>query len=117
MNFTNKETYLAAVAEWKLAYAELSDDIRVSKTAFKVTHRGFSAHIAALKDFKNNASAATAEEKANMSAKISAYYAIRNIGFELYAHKKKANLLLQERRDGKVEANRQYHEARLKAAQ
>lgn len=98
MNFNSKETYLAAVADWKLRYADTIAGIRKVKIDFKNSQRAFSKV-----DF-TPIWKATEEQK---TAYRKAYGPMEDLRSEHCSLVKEANDLLVERALGREEAGRQ----------
>ena len=93
MNFTDRTTYLAAVANWKLAYAVQSDLIRALRTEYHAAQRAFAA--------VDIATDRTQQYWTAHRAVMTAYSA-------LIAARSVANEQLSERAEGKVHAQEQY---------
>lgn len=103
MNFNSKQTYLAAVADWKLRYADMIMAIREIKLDFKNAQRSFSKV-----DFVPIWKAA--EEQRKMYYK--AYTLMEDMRSEHRRLVKQATDLLTERSEGRQEASRQMELAR-----
>ena len=76
MNFNSRETYLAAVDQWKTEYADLSTKIRQKKLELKSSMR---------------------EQKSTW-----------RLHLDLNLFQAQANSLLEERKEGKIEAQKQW---------
>lgn len=92
MNFNSRQTYVAAVAAWKVQYAELIQQIRQTKIDFKEAQREFSKQKYGSPDWY----AVLRKVEGLRSQKASMKY--------------QATDLIQERVAGKEEAHRQYLE-------
>ncbi len=79
MNFTNKETYLAAVATWKIQYAAITQQIRDAKKAKRLSEQDYSRG----------------------KVQFVSYHSLPSL-------KDTASRMLDERATGKREAQRQY---------
>jgi hypothetical protein len=102
MNFNSKQTYLAAVAIWKLRYADTITGIRKVKLDFKAAQREFSKVGTFLYSW-------TAEER---TAYYKVYNAMEDLRSEHRSLVKEATDLLTERQLGREEAGRQMELAR-----
>jgi hypothetical protein len=92
MNFNSRDTYLAAVADWRVRYFAQIKLIRQLKLDFKAAQRA--------------ASKSTAAEYSK------AWIALSNIRVAQSAAQEDIVKLVIERQDGREEANRQWHAAR-----
>jgi hypothetical protein len=102
MNFNSKQTYLAAVADWKLRYADTITGIRKIKLDFKAAQRAFSKVDCDIWR--------AAEEK--RKAYYAAYSPMKDLRSEHRSLVKEATDLLVERQLGREEAARQMEAAR-----
>lgn len=98
MNFNSKETYLAAVADWKLRYADTITGIRKVKIDFKTAQREFSKV-----DFAPVWKGSDEQRKAYYAA----YKPMEDLRSEHRRFVKQATDLLVERSEGRAEAGRQ----------
>lgn len=105
MKFDSKETYLAAVAEWRIQYFEIIDSIRKTKQLFKAAQRKFSKDIPADFDFYKSNSA-------EREAYLAAYRPMGVLRAEHRSLVSTATELIVERQLGRVEAGRQMRESR-----
>lgn len=97
MKFDSKETYLAAVAEWRIQYFDIIDSIRKTKQLFKAAQRKFSK--APPIDFYNTNSA-------EREAYFSAYHPMEALRAEHRSLVSTATELIVERHLGRQEAGR-----------
>lgn len=80
LNFTNRATYITAVAQWKADYKELSKTIRAAKLHYKATQRAndlgpmWKAH-SELKDLSYKANQMLAERAAGKEQAQAQYLA------------------------------------------
>jgi hypothetical protein len=102
MNFNSKQTYLAAVADWKLRYADTITGIRKVKLDFKAAQREFSKVDCDIWR--------AAEDK--RKAYYAAYSPMEELRAEHRSLVKEATDLLTERQLGREEAGRQMELAR-----
>jgi len=98
MNFNSRETYLAAVADWKLRYADTIEGIRKVKIDFKNAQRAFSKV-----DFVPIWKGSDEQRKAYYAA----YRPMEDLRSEHRSLVKEATDLLTERALGREEAGRQ----------
>jgi hypothetical protein len=101
MQFNNRETYLAAVAQWKAQYAEVATAIRTNRTAFKDAQREH-AKCGAYDYCGNNYE--------NNRLWLNAHKKMEDLRAVLIDLRQKATALLVERSVGKVEAGLQMKE-------
>jgi hypothetical protein len=91
MNFTDRDTYLQARAEWKLNYARISHEIRLTRGSFKASNRVLS--------------------KITDLTSSELYPAVKTVNSDrrdLYKLRDEANLALIELCNAKEEAARQW---------
>lgn len=98
MNFNSKETYLAAVANWKLQYAEVITKIRKNKNDFKNAAREFSKV-----DFYPVWKGSDEQRKAYYDAHV----VMENFRSHHHALVLEVTSLIVERAEGREEAGRQ----------
>lgn len=97
--FNTKETYLAARAQWKAEYEQLSSDIRAARLVFRDTQREVSKNPY---DWK-------AEREVNQRHWAASGVSLTAL-IKLVALRNKATKMLDDLADAKVEANRQWLE-------
>jgi len=92
MLFNSRETYIAAVKNWKQSYKELSERIRTNKVGFRAT------------ESKLDRAQYGDSDRATL---VDDLWRLRS---SLLEDKQTANNMLVERAEGKIEAQRQYIE-------
>jgi hypothetical protein len=92
MNFTDRDTYLQARADWKLNYARISHEIRLARSFLKSSNRTLSI----------------IERSTSLDQLYPAIKTLNSDRRDLYKLRDEANLALVELCNAKEEANRQW---------
>jgi hypothetical protein len=108
MNFNSKETYLTAVADWKLRFHTQIKKSRVDKVAFKEAQRAFSKGGGDKQyDYK--------WPQPQKDLYRTAYNAQEDLRLTIQKNHQEVTKLQIERANGKIEAGRQMEAARIQA--